>query len=224
MAVTNGTFHAPEPALEFAHGHHHQKQVPLHAVRHDRGQVRLREVLLLLPGASGHPAVQRWSVLLPALPAGVRLQGFRLGSGPWLSRRPALAGTTCVLLAHAFGREGTTGGHDFSRAVKFCDRGFSPCGHSACDRVHSRQFPWTGIEFKSSVCRGVKIVFGSTHNFAFYRVLSNISNVYGVISCISNAMINVSAFPYFHVQSQLVLDPKGESPFDELQSSFQLDF
>ena len=117
-----------------------------------------------------------------------------------------------------------SGGHDFSRAVKFCDRGFSPCGHSACDRVHSRQFPWTGIEFKSSVCRGVKIVFGSTHNFAFYRVLSNISNVYGVISCISNAMINVSAFPYFHVQSQLVLDPKGKSPFDELQSSFQLDF
>jgi hypothetical protein len=69
----------PEPRYSFGHGHYHQNQVPLHAERHDRGQVRLREVLLLLPGASGHPLVQRWSVLLPALPPGVRLQSLGLG-------------------------------------------------------------------------------------------------------------------------------------------------
>ena len=79
LLVTNGTFPGLRPALEFAHGHYHQDQVSLHAVRHERRKVRLREVLLLLPGANRHSPVQRRSLLLPALPASLRLRSLRLG-------------------------------------------------------------------------------------------------------------------------------------------------
>jgi len=71
--VTNGTFPAVGPALEFAHGYYRKDQVPLHAVRPDRRQVWLRKVLLFVPGTNRYPSVQRWSLLLPTLPAGVRL-------------------------------------------------------------------------------------------------------------------------------------------------------
>ena len=79
LLVTNGTFPGLRPALEFAHGHYYQDQVSLHAVRNERRKVRLREVLLLLPGADRHSPVQRRSLLLPALPAGLRLLSLRLG-------------------------------------------------------------------------------------------------------------------------------------------------
>jgi hypothetical protein len=48
----------PRPALEFAYGHRHKDQVSVHAVRHDRRKVRLRKVLLLLPGTDRRPPVQ----------------------------------------------------------------------------------------------------------------------------------------------------------------------
>jgi len=68
-----------EPSrYSFAHGHHHQVKVPLHAVRDDRRPLRLRKVLLPLPVANGRPPLPGRLVLLPTLPRSLRLYGFEL--------------------------------------------------------------------------------------------------------------------------------------------------
>jgi len=48
--ITFGTLHAQAAGLHFSHGlHYHQNQIPLHAMRADRGEVPMRKVLLLVP-------------------------------------------------------------------------------------------------------------------------------------------------------------------------------
>jgi len=66
-------------ALQFAHGHYHKPEVPLHAMRDDGRPVRLRKVLLPLPIADGSPPVRGWPLLLQALPRSVRLYRFGVG-------------------------------------------------------------------------------------------------------------------------------------------------
>src|SRR5439155_22936221 len=46
--ITFGTLHAQAAGLHFSHGlHYHQNQIPLHAMRADRGELPMRKVLLL---------------------------------------------------------------------------------------------------------------------------------------------------------------------------------
>jgi len=48
--ITFGTLRPQAAGLHFAHGlHYHQNQIPLHAMRADRGEVSMRKVLLLVP-------------------------------------------------------------------------------------------------------------------------------------------------------------------------------
>src|SRR6266550_8276680 len=48
--ITFGTLHTQAAGLHFSHGlHYHQNQIPLHAMRADRGEVPMRKVLLLVP-------------------------------------------------------------------------------------------------------------------------------------------------------------------------------
>src|SRR5207302_8855166 len=60
------------------------QEVRLHAMRDGGGSLRLRKVLLPLPEPVRRSALPGWTVLLPALSRGLRLQDSgRIGFGLW---------------------------------------------------------------------------------------------------------------------------------------------